>query len=155
MPIPNLIHPVPVGIGRIRRDLTQMNPRAREPVRQLWRDGDGSGTGAEVVIDGQMNFNRGGQRNPEFKGGGVEEESTGYVLFRIHDLIAEGITTENPDGTLEFGLERGDRITRVGRRKTNYFITKFRDVASYDDRGGASLLEVTFHDRMPEAPTQT
>ncbi len=152
MPIPNLIHPVPVKIRRIRRDLSVEDSVAREPVRQLWRDGDGPGTGSETELRGQVNFNDGRQAKPKFAPGGVEEETVGYVLFRVQDLLAAGVATDNGDGTVDFGLERGDRITQVGRRRTNYYVAWFRDVASYDDRGGATLLEVQFMDRHPESP---
>jgi len=152
VPVPNLIHPVPVTIRRQRKDLTTFASRAREPVRQMWRDGDGPGTGTEITVRAQVNFNDGKLNKPRFNAGGVEEETDGYVLFRVIDLIAAGLATDNGDGTVTFGIDRGDMITRIGRRKTNLFVLFVRDVAGYTDRGGATLLEVDFKDRHPEAP---
>lgn len=147
--IPNLIHPVPVTLRRKNVAASTLDARAREPVRQLWRRGDGPGAGTEETVEGQMNWNDGNFAKPRLPPGGAEEKSEGYVLFRIVDLLAAGIVTENVDGTLDFGISRGDKIVRVGRRAVNLFVTFVRDVGGYTDRGGGTMLEVNFEDRAP------
>lgn len=151
--LPILIHPIPVRIQRKNVAASTFDARAREPVRQLWRAGEGPGTGDAVDLVAQVNFNREeGIRRPKVRPHGVEEESEGYLLLRVVDLLEAGVATDNGDGTVDFGLDRGDRIVRIGRRRTNYFVVFFRDVASYDDQGGATLLEVNFSSRQPSVP---
>jgi hypothetical protein len=153
--IPLLIHPIPIRIERRNTAATTFDHRAREPVRQLWRAGAGPGTGTAVDLVAQVNFNReDGIGVPKIRPHGVEETSEGYLLFRVVDLLAAGVATDHGDGTVDFGIERGDRITRIGRRRTNYFVTFFRDVAGYDDQGGATLLEVDFSSRNPSSPAR-
>lgn len=85
-------------------------------------------------------------------GAGPEIHYQGYLLVRVVDLITQGIAVENGDGTLDFGLTRGDRIVRIGRRRTNLFAVWFRDVAFYPDQLGGTLLEIDFSDRSPGEP---
>lgn len=152
MTVPNLLHPIPIHLQRLNRAATTFNSRAREPVRQLWKRGQGPGTGTEDVLEGQINWNDGKIRKPTGEGsGGVEEKSDGYVLFRFVDLLSAGIATENSDGTIELGIERGDKIVRVGRRCVDLFVLFFRDIANYPDQGGGTILEVNFSDREPSA----
>lgn len=146
--IPNLIHPIPVEIRRMQSALTVLDPVAREPIRQMWRAGDGPGTGAVLQLEAQVNWNEGEVARPHFLPGGVEEDWKGYLLFRIVDLVAAGVATENPDGTVTVTLARGDRISRIGLREVNLYVLYFRDAASYPDQGGCTLLEVRFNDRM-------
>lgn len=149
--LPNLIHPIPVTIQRQLAAATTFDARARGPVRQLWKKGQGPGTGEGETIYGQVDFNNPRkQYAPKLDPGGVEEKSIGYALFRVVDLIDAGMATENESGTVTFGIKRGDRITRIGRRDVAFYVTYFRDVASYDDQGGATLLEVNFSDRNPD-----
>lgn len=150
--IPNLMDPIPVTIQRQNVAATVFDARAREPVRQLWKAGEGPGTGDAVELVAQVNWNQAkGVAKPVVRPGGVEEESEGYLLFRLVDLLAAGVATERADGTVAFGLERGDRIVRIGRRRTNLYVVFFRDVAGYEDRGGCTLLEVDFASRAPSS----
>lgn len=150
--IPNLIHPVPVTVRRQLAAATTFDDRARQPVRQLWKRGQGPGTGSEEELEAQVQWNMDKRiGEPEPQPGGVEEKTEGYLLFRILDLIAAGVVTENGDGTYDFGFQRGDKIVRIGRRRVNLYVTYFRDVASYPDQGGATLLEVNFCDRAPSS----
>lgn len=149
MPIPNLIHPVPVTIQRQDASITLFDPVDRQPVRQMWKRGQGPGTGADETLSAQVNWNDGKLGEPKLSPGGVEEKSEGYFLVRVIDLIGAGIATENADGTVDFGIKRGDRITRIGRRKVDLYVAWFRDVAFYPDQGGGTLLEVQFVDRNP------
>lgn len=146
--IPNLIHSVPVEIQRMERAVTVLDPVAREPVRQVWRNDGGPGTGAPLSLEAQVNWNDGHIAKPTFPPGGVEEEWKGYLLFRVVDLVAAGVATEESDGTLIIAIVRGDRIVRIGRRTVNLYVLQFRDVAAYPDQGGATLLEVRFSDRL-------
>jgi len=146
--IPNLIHPIPVEIRRMERAVTVLDPVAREPVRQVWRNEDGPGTGASLSLVAQVNWNDGQIAVPTYPAAGVEENWKGYLLFRVVDLVAAGVATENPDGTLTVALARGDRIVRIGRRAVDMYVLFFRDVAGYTDQGGCTLLEVRFNDRL-------
>jgi len=145
---PNLIHPIPVIIQRMERAITVLDPVAREPVRQIWRNDSGPGTGASIQLVAQVNWNEGTIARPTFRAGGVEEAWRGYLLFRIFDLVLAGVATEVADGTVEVALARGDRVVRIGRREVNLYLLYFRDVASYTDQGGCTLLEIRFDDRM-------
>jgi len=148
LPVPNLIHPVPVVLERKVEGSTLFDPVAREPVRQVWRLGGGPGLGEPFEVEAQADFNRGNVRKPEYYPGGVEEKWAGYLLFRVVDLLAWNLAEENPDGTLTIFVSRGDRIARIGRRSTSLYVAWFRDVAGYPDQGGLTLLEVQFTDRL-------
>ena len=145
------MHPISVTIQRQNVAATTFDTRAREPVRQLWKTGEGPGTGAAVDLVAQVNWNQGRVAKPKVNPEGVVEESEGYLLFRIVDLVAAGVAIERGDGTLDFGLLRGDRIVRIGRRRTNLYVLFFRDVAGYQDQGGCTLLEVDFSSRAPSS----
>jgi hypothetical protein len=151
MPVPNLIHPIPIHLQRENEAATIFNSRGREPVRQMWKRGQGPGTGTEDELVGQINWNDGAIKKPEAPSGGVREKSDGYVLFRFVDLLEAGIATENADGTITLGIDRGDKIVRVGRRRVELFVTYFRDIANYPDQGGGTILEVNFEDREASA----
>lgn len=151
MTVPNLIHPVPVEIQRAVAGITVMDPISREPVRQLWKSGQGPGTGMVLSMDAQVNWLDGKVASPKLTRGGVEEKSEGYLLLRVFDLLAEGVVTENADGTYSLGIVRGDRIVRIGRRRTKLYVLYFRDVGNYQDELGSTLLEVHFTDRSPSS----
>ena len=68
MPIPNLIHPVPVTIQRQRASLTVFDKRDRQPVRQVWKRGQGPGTGDEEILAAQVSFNSGAIGKPRLAG---------------------------------------------------------------------------------------
>ena len=121
----------------------------------MWKQGQGPGTGSATELIAQVNYNSGQIGKPRYEPTGVEEKTLGYLLFRFVDLVAAGVATENPDGTISAGLARGDKISRIGRRKTNLYITFFRDVAGYDDVQELTLLEANFSDRSPKAKART
>lgn len=149
MPIPNLIHPISVDIHRQDRSVTIFDRRSRAPVRTLVRRGEAGSTSESLDLEAQVHFDDGFINRPRFPAGGKEEHTVGYLLFRYVDLIAAGVVTENPDGTVTVGFAAGDRIVRIGRRNCNYFVAWFRDVAGYDDVDELTLLEVNFADRNP------
>ncbi len=150
--IPNLIHPIPVRVQRQLAAATTFDDRGREPVRQLWKRGQGPGTGTAEDLVAQVHWNQDMKiGEPENRASGTERRTEGYLLFRLIDLLAAGIATDHGDGTVDFGFKRGDRIVRIGRRRLNVYVTFFRDVASYPDQEGATLLEVNFSDRAPSS----
>jgi hypothetical protein len=146
--IPKLIHPIPVEISRMQSGITLLDPVSREPIRQMWRAGDGPGTGSVIRLSAQVNWNEGQVSRPTFGPGGVEEYSLGYLLFKVQDLLSAGVASEDVDGILTVSIARGDRITRIGKRATNLYVLFFRDVAGYDDQMGCTLLEIRFNDRL-------
>jgi len=147
--IPKLIHPVPCILRRINTSVTTYDQYAREPVRRLWRSGDGQDTGSEITLQAQVNWNDGKYQKPMIKmGGGVEVESDGYLLVRVFDLINDGIASES-GGVVNYGISRNDRIVQIGRRNVNLYVVFFRDVAFYPDRAGGTLLEIDFASRSP------
>lgn len=152
--IPMLIHEVPVVVRRAAAGVTTEDAVAREPVRQLWRRGEGPGTGEEETLSAQVNWNAGKRGKPEPGSAGTREESDGYLVFRVIDLLDRGVATEAADGSIDFGFARGDRIVRIGRRKVNLYVTFFRDVAGYEDQSGCTLLKVNFVDRAPSSPAR-
>jgi len=147
--IPNLIHPIPVQIQRVKPSLTVFDPVAREPVRQLWKEGQGPGLGSVTELEAQVNWNDGKIGKPDNRPGGPELKSDGYLLFRVFDLVNAGVATEEADGTLPLAISRGDRLVRIGRRVTELYVVFFRDVAGYTDQAGCTMLEVDFADREP------
>ena len=149
MPLPNLIHPIPITIQRQLPAATVFDDKDRQPVRQLWKKGQGPGTGSEETFEAQVNWNDGAIGKPILNPGGVEEKSKGYLLARVVDLITAGIAVENGDGTVDFGIKRGDRITRIGIRRVELYVGWFRDAAHYPDQGGSTLLEINILDRNP------
>ncbi len=151
MTVPNLIHPVPVEIQRAVAGVTVMDSISREPVRQLWKSGQGPGTGTVLSTEAQVSWLDGRIASPKLTRGGVEERSEGYLLLRVFDLLALGMVTENVDGTYSLGIARGDRIVRIGRRRVNLYVLHFRDVGNYPDELGSTLLEVHFADRSPSS----
>ncbi len=94
MPIPRLIHPVPVTIEQISTANTLYDDDAREPIQFAARTTPKTIAGQ---VSWQSQFNEGNTR------GGTIESSAGYVLFRQIDLTAASI---------ELHLE--DRISRIG-----------------------------------------
>lgn len=145
--IPRLIHPVPAIIQRMNRAVTVLDPVAREPVRQVWRAGEGPGTGSESTLQAQVTFTEGAIGRPTYLPGGVEERWLGYLTVRVIDLIRAGIATVNSDGAIELGIARGDRIRRIGWRTTDVYVAWFVDEGHYPDQGGATLIRIHFKDR--------
>lgn len=144
-----LIQPVPVVVQRINQAVTKFDSVAREPVRQLWRAGEAPGTGTAVTLSCQVNWNSGKFAKPTFEKGGPELHYDGYVLTRFADLLADGIATDNGDGTVELGIARGDRIVQIGRLRTNLYVSYFRIAGHWTDQLGGALLEIDFVDRAP------
>jgi len=131
MPIPNLIHPVPIKIQKINRAGTLMDEDAREPIQFAKRE-------ATLIVPGQVKWV--GQFKLEETRGGVVEGSSGYVLFRQVDLDAA-------NGGVGIELEQNDRFTRIGTRDTDVYVIELTPTGHYPDQGGHTMLKAWFGDR--------
>ncbi len=129
MPIPRLIHPISVTIQR--RDLasTVVDNDFREPIQQAARFSD-------VVVKGQIKFFTQEELNVE-RGGSVID-STGFVLFRYHDLGKAGIE-----------ININDRFIKLGKIEVDYYVVRIESKGHWPDRGGATLVRCYFQDRTP------
>jgi hypothetical protein len=127
-PYPNLIHPVAVELRQLNRDKTHWDNRARESIGRANRD-------LPVVLQAQVIYKRIEDPAADFEG--VRHDSLGYLMFRYRDLEEAGIT-----------IKRGDKISKIGNRSTDFFVKYFEDSAHYPEYG-ASFLVVWFVDRDP------
>jgi hypothetical protein len=151
--IPNLIHPVPVTFQLQDRTITVFDRRGREPVQQVTRMGENPRTGDAITIRGQVSFYFASAKLEEgaqgFKREGMVEDSIGYVALRFVDMIRYGLATyDSATEEITMILQRGDRITKLGRRVVDYYVTGFKDFAHYPGPK-QTLIEVRFHDRHP------
>lgn len=129
MPAPRLIHPVPVTIHQIDKGATLYDEDAREPIQAAARF-------ASKTLDGQVKwFDQFNEKNTRV---GTIEEAAGYVLFRQIDLTAQSIVLQNED-----------RISRIGTRDTDVYITRLLPVGHYPDQGGHTMVKAYFGDRQP------
>lgn len=129
MPIPNLLHPVPVTLRTLDRASTVFDPDYKE---QLQREARGE----PVVCPGQVAWVSDQARN--MGPGGASEDSDGYVLFRYVDLGARGIT-----------LKREDQITSLGTLAVDVYIVRLTPQGHYSDTAGPTLVKAWFKDRQP------
>jgi len=134
MPIPNLIHPVPVEIRQIDESETIYDDDMREPVQQSVR-------ASTVTVPGQVKW--GMDQNLQTRLRGAEEGSDGYVLFRYVDLAAQGIT-----------LAREDRFVKLGNVDVDVYVKALRPEGHYSDQGGPTLVKAFFADRQPSRQTK-
>lgn len=129
MPIPNLIHPVPIVVEKISRSTTYYDEDAREPIQAADR-------ATAVNIDGQVKWFD--ENELAATKTGPAEGSAGYVLFRQIDLTAKGLE-----------LEQNDRFTQIGTRTTDVYVTALRPVGHYPDQLGHTMIKAYFTDRQP------
>lgn len=134
MPIPNLLHPVPVKIQQIDKANTFYDEDAREPVQHAARK-------ATVTLPGQAKW--GAQFDMSPGKGGISEDAAGYVLFRRVDLGAAGIS-----------LQVNDRISQIGDVDTDVYIMKLEWTGHYLSAGGPTLVKAYFADRQPARQTR-
>jgi len=130
VPIPNLLHPVPVTIEPIDRASTSFDEDAGEPIQAATR-------AAAVTVPGQVRWTSRNELRMQL--GGPVENADGYVTFRFVDLRAAGVTD----------LKINDRITRTGSTVVEVYITKLEPFAHHPDQGGPTLLKAWFKDRSP------
>jgi hypothetical protein len=129
MPVPTLLHPVPVGIEVLDTSGATWDAEAREPIH-------GSRTGTAVVINAQVGWDL--EKNPKDHPAGVAEISTGYILLRKVDMVAKSLTPKH-----------GDRIASIGGDAVDYYITGPKPMAHWPDQGGWTMKRFYFGDRQP------
>jgi hypothetical protein len=135
MPMPRLIHPIPVEIRKADRKFTAAyDDNFREPVGQVRRKQKPIKLRAQLKIKDTDAATA--------TAGGVQEQSNGYLLFLTADLKRAGVT-----------IEIGDRVVKLGEgdnaREVDYYITKFYWRGHYPAAGGPTLLKAFFMDRQP------
>lgn len=139
MPIPNLLHPVPVSIQQIDKtdqdvsggDGTWFDHDFREPVQQV-----ADAVAGVVQVPGQVKWGMDEKLMATLSG--ALAEADGYVLFRYVDLEANSIT-----------LKQNDRFTKLGKIDVDVYIIGLRPEGHYTDVGGATLVKAFFKDRQP------
>ncbi len=131
MPIPNLLHPVPVIIQQKDDSKTFVDDNFREPIQQAARQ-------ATKTVNGQPIW--GSNTNLRPGRGGPSEDSDGYVLFRVVDLQGQGIT-----------LQKGDRFIKSGSLDLDVYVTSLQCSGHWHDVGGGTptLVKAFFKDREP------
>jgi hypothetical protein len=129
MPLPNLIHPVPITIQRKDVPSTYVDGDFREPVQQSARL-------ATVVVPGQVKW----FSDEDMLAGhaGIQGESDGYILFRRVDLAAAGVV-----------LKLNDRFAKLANIDTDLYIVNFRHEGHWPAEGGSTLMKAFFKDRTP------
>lgn len=150
MPIPRLHHPIPVVIEPIDRTDTVYDPYAREPVGQVVREGESTGTGDRVTIKGQISYHSSGFKQDQAYASdiGIEERTKGYIACRYKDLIAGGLVEESGGVYSKVKIKRGDRIVQIGKEVVNYYIIGYKPFAHYP-RQKQTMIEIDFEDRHP------
>ena len=135
MPVPNLLHPIPIKLRKADRTFTAAYDEGfKEPVGQVRRKQK------PIKLVAQINENESdAARATE---GGVQKEGDGYALFRTRDLTAARVTLEDGDRIVEIG--EGDK-----RREVDFYIFRFRHMGHYQGPGGSTLLRAYYHDRSP------
>lgn len=129
MPLPKLIHPVPILVETINEAQTVYDDDFREPIQHSVRN-------TETEVPGQVKWGSEDKFNPSRIG--AEEDSDGYVLFRYKDLDAAGVT-----------LKRNTRFTSIGGRATDVYVTRLQPQGHYQEFGGPTLVKAYFKDRQP------
>lgn len=81
--------------------------------------------------------------------GGANEQSHGYILFRLVDVRAAALVA----GFNQYRLKQNDRFIKSGvgpnAVDVDLYIVDLRYVGHYADQGGASLVKAFFRDRFP------
>ena len=134
MPVPTLIHPVPVKLRQISRSTTFYDDDAREPIQHATRL-------ATKTIQGQVSWKS--QFDIGHNKAGTVLNASGYVLFRKIDLDAQSIV-----------LQDNDRIIQIGTRDTDVYINKLVPTGHYPDIGGHTMIKAFFADRAPSKQTR-
>jgi hypothetical protein len=134
MPIPNLLHPVPVKIRQLSRSTTVYDDDAREPIQIVGRT-------SELTVQGQVRWYEQYRQEPTLVG--VVEGASGYVLFRLADLEAQSVV-----------LQRQDQFVQIGSRETDVYVVALEWVGHYADQGGPTMVKAHFADRQPARQTR-
>jgi hypothetical protein len=119
---------VAVELRQLNRSTTAWDHKAREPIGRVIRN-------PAVLLQAQVLYNRIELPIADFEG--VRHDSKGKLLFRYTDLAAASIT-----------IARGDKITKIANRPSEFFVSYFEDSGHYPEYG-AVFLAVWFVDRDP------
>jgi hypothetical protein len=129
MPLPNLIHPVPVVIRQIDKANTAYDEEYREPIQRVARRNN-------TTLPGQVKWAN--DKRVQYTRGGNRYDADGYVLFRYVDLASVGIT-----------LNINDRFMEIGGLAVDVYIKHFQPQGHYPDAGGPTLVKAFFGDKDP------
>jgi hypothetical protein len=133
MPVPNLINFVDVTVEQIDKAATIYDPDSREPIQSAAR-------AVPFTIKGRPKWLS--SKELQVMDQGAADQARGYVLFRVVDLVAQGVT-----------IAIGDRVTVVGVAPgvtdQEVYITRLQPTAYWADQGGHTLLKAWFTDREP------
>jgi hypothetical protein len=135
MPIPRLIHPIPVFLRKADREQTAlMDDNLNEPVGQVRRE--------QTPIKLMAQHGNVKDSAAMATEGGVNEKSDGYLLFLTADLNAARVT-----------IERGDRVVQIGDgdvgREVDFYIVKLKYMGHYPRQRGPTLVRAYYEDRHP------
>ena len=151
MPKPRLLHPINVTLHIMDRDDSVYDPYAREPVGQVIREGESTGSGTAVTFKAQVSFYYAGaiQKGPVYDRAGVEEETNMYIATTYKRLVKAGLVTLDSNGDFEsFQIKRGDRLVKVGKEKCDLYITGMKPFGHYP-RTQQNLVQFNLEDRNP------
>ena len=129
MVMPTLLHPVPITVQKLDKANTIYDDDYREPVQQAAR-------AVSVVVPGQVAWFRGDVLKRTR--GGIQEDSSGYVLFRYIDLERNGLT-----------IELNDRFVKLGTLVVDVYVNKFEPCGHYPEYQGPTMVKCFFTDREP------
>jgi len=127
MPVPRLLHPVPVVVEQIDRQATAYDRDAREAVQVVARK-------VTFTMSGQAKWIS--DMSLEAVKEGAIERASGYVLFSLAELRAASRM-----------IVRGDRFTSIGGRDCDAYVERTEPTAHYPDLGGPGLLKAHFSTR--------
>jgi hypothetical protein len=134
MPIPNLIHPIPIRVQPIDRANVITDADYGEEMEVIARK-------TETIVSGQVKWVGFDRFKPSMDG--PQEGEDGYVLFRIVDLRAVSLNM----------IHRGDRFVQLGGSPnavgTDVYVTRSRFSGHYPDQNGPTLVKAFFADRQP------
>ena len=138
MPLPRLLHPVPVEVEQLDRVETIVDEDYREPVQQAVR-------GPRKTVPGQIKWTFDDQLRATLVG--AEQEAQGYILFRRRELRAASLE-----------IKQGDRFVKIGTGANavlvDLYVVGLRYEGHYPDQGGPALVKAFFKDRMPSKQTK-
>ena len=129
MPIPNLLHPVPVQIQQIDKANTVYDDDYREPVQRVTRN-------TTATLQGQVAWAH--DKRVQYTRGGNRYDADGYVLFRYVDLA---------NASIELAID--DKFISIGGLSVNVYIKHFQPMGHYPDIQGPTLLKAFFGDKDP------
>lgn len=140
MPLPTLLHPTLILIEPLMRSATIVDVDYREPIQQASR-------GPRFYCPGQVAWTSSERLDAQPMG--ADQQSAGYVLFRLIDVRLTGTAA----GLGKYRLKQNDRILQMGvgdnAVETDLYITDLRYGGHYADQGGATLVKAFFQDRDP------